>query len=101
MIRSVYYDQIEILKSIMQLCDINRFCIDATYGNGQFYKTLPKPLRCFDLDGSLDGVEQASSDNLPVENSSIKSFVFDPPFLTSFIVLFIQELTGPILIVSC
>ena len=81
-IKSVSYDQAEILQSIMKLCNIERFCVDVTYGNGQFYKKIPQPIRRFDLDGSLDNVEQASSDNLPLETSSIKSLVFDPPFLT-------------------
>ena len=81
-IKSVSYDQIEILKSIMHLCHIEQFCVDVTYGNGNFYKEIPKPVRCFDIDGNLPGVEQASSDNLPIEESSIKSLVFDPPFLT-------------------
>jgi len=81
-IKSTSYDQSEILKSIMTLCKIERFCVDATYGNGEFYKTIPRPVRCFDLDGDLKGVEQASSDSLPLETASIKSLVFDPPFLT-------------------
>ena len=81
-IRSVSYDQIEILKSIMSLCKIDRFCVDATYGNGQFYKDIPEPVRRFDIDGTLGNVEQASSDKLPIDQGSIKSFVFDPPFLT-------------------
>ena len=81
-VRSVSYDQVEILKSIMVLCSIDRFCVDATYGNGQFYKKIPKPLRCFDIDGTLENVEEASSNKLPIESSTIKSLVFDPPFLT-------------------
>ena len=81
-IKSISFNQTEILKSIMKLCGIDRFCADVTYGNGNFYKEIPKPGRCFDIDGSLPGVEQASSDNLPIETSSIKSLMFDPPFLT-------------------
>lgn len=81
-IKSVSYDQSEILKSIMSLCGIEQFCADVTYGNGQFYKSVPKPLLRFDLDGTLPDVQQASSDNLPLPSSSIKSMVFDPPFLT-------------------
>jgi hypothetical protein len=91
MIRSVYYDQVEILKSIMELCNIERFCADVTYGNGKFYSDIPKPFFCFDLD--LDLIKKAelpsdsirgscSSNNLPLDSKSIKSLVFDPPFLT-------------------
>ena len=81
-LRSVSYDQIEILKSIMTLCKIDRFCADVTYGNGGFYKDIPKPGYRFDLDGDLDGVTQADSTALPLGGESISSLVFDPPFLT-------------------
>ena len=81
-LRSVSYDQIEILKSIMTLCKIDRFCADVTYGNGGFYKDIPKPEHRFDLDGDLDGVTQADSTALPLGGESISSLVFDPPFLT-------------------
>lgn len=81
-LKSVSYDQIEILKSIMALCGIERFCADVTYGNGVFYKDIPKPGYKFDLDGGLDGVTQADSADLPLGDESISSLVFDPPFLT-------------------
>lgn len=81
MIRSVYENQIDILKSIMELCNIERFDVDVTYGNGQFYKEIEKPLHCFDIDPNLVDTP-ASSDNLPLYESSVRSLVFDPPFLT-------------------
>ncbi|QDP46605.1 MAG: putative methyltransferase [Prokaryotic dsDNA virus sp.] len=81
MIKSVYENQIDILKSIMTLCNIKRFDVDVTYGNGMFYKEIEKPLYCFDIDPSL--VETpASSDNLPLADNSVSSLIFDPPFLT-------------------
>lgn len=81
MIKSVYENQIDILKSIMTLCNIERFDVDVTYGNGMFYKELEKPMHCFDIDPSL--VETpASSDDLPLADSSVSSLIFDPPFLT-------------------
>ena len=81
-LRSVSYDQIEILKSIMTLCKIDRFCADVTYGNGGFYKDIEKPEHRFDLDGDLADVVQADSTDLPLGDESISSLVFDPPFLT-------------------
>jgi tRNA G10 N-methylase Trm11 len=85
MIKSVYYDQIEILQSIMELCGIKRFCADVTYGNGKFYDNdkIKKPLFRFDIDPQPGhDVLQYSSTKLPLENNKIKSLVFDPPFLT-------------------
>ena len=82
MIRSVYYCQHEILKSIMQLCGIERFCADVTYGNGGFYKEIPEPVFKFDISPQVDGVTERSSSNLNLIDNQIKSLVFDPPFLT-------------------
>lgn len=82
MIKSVYYDQIEILKSIMELCGIKRFCADVTYGNGKFYGDIEQPEFKGDISPQVDGVKECSSSSLPVSDSAFKSLVFDPPFLT-------------------
>ena len=82
MIKSVYYDQIDILKSIMELCGINRFCADITYGNGKFYGDIDKPIFKGDISPQVEGVTECSSSSLPVEACQFKSLVFDPPFLT-------------------
>lgn len=82
MIKSVYYDQSEILGSIMELCGIDRFCADVTYGNGSFYKTVQDPLLKYDISPQVEGVVEASSSDLPLRDEQLKSLVFDPPFLT-------------------
>lgn len=82
MIKSVYYDQSEILRSIMGLCRIEQFCADLTYGNGKFYQEIPEPYLKFDICPQVPGVISASSSALPVSSGSLKSVVFDPPFLT-------------------
>ena len=87
MIKSVYYDQIGILQSIMELYGIERFCADVTYGNGKFYDndTIPKPRHKFDIappEAVKYEVTQCSSANMPLSDSCINSLVFDPPFLT-------------------
>ena len=81
--RSVSTDQSEILNSIIKLYCPEGFHLDATYGNGSFYKNgVPKPKLRFDLDESLEDCEYGDSTNLPLESASINSVVFDPPFLT-------------------
>lgn len=82
MIKSVYYNQSEILLSIMELCGIEKFCADLTYGNGKFYQEIPDPDFKFDICPQVTGVITASSSDLPVSTGSLKSVVFDPPFLT-------------------
>ena len=83
MIKSVNYNQSVILQEIMQLCGIKRFCADVTYGNGKFYSEIPKPIHRFDIDPQPGhDVLKFSSTEIPLPTNSLKSIVFDPPFLT-------------------
>jgi len=81
-IQSISYDQEYIIKSIMDLCGINYFDVDATYANGNFWKNLPQPSLKFDIDPQTKDTIHANSMFLPLKENSIKSFMFDPPFLT-------------------
>jgi tRNA G10 N-methylase Trm11 len=81
-IQSVSYDQEYIIKSIMELCGIERFDADLTYANGSFWKNLPHPHLKFDIDPQTPDTIQANSMFLPIAQSSIQSVMFDPPFLT-------------------
>lgn len=75
-------DQSQILSGIVDLhCDGEIHC-DATFGNGAFYKAMPPPLLKFDIDPQVDGVVKADSQDLPVDDCSLSSIMFDPPFLT-------------------
>lgn len=81
--RSVSFDQHEILSWIRYLHCPDGFDVDATWGNGGFYPCHSLwPARRFDIDPTLADCETASSDNLPLADSSVSSVVFDPPFLT-------------------
>ena len=82
MIRSVSFDQFEILESIKTLLEVEQFDADLSYGNGTFYKNSTEPLHKFDIDPQRDNVTRASSTALPLADQSISTAVFDPPFLT-------------------
>ena len=83
MIKSVNDNQHQILLDIMQLCGIEQFEADISYGNGSFYnKGVPEPGHKFDIDPQQSDTKQAHSGDLPVESKSLSSVVFDPPFLT-------------------
>ena len=81
-IQSVSYEQDYIIRSIMELCGIDRFDVDMTYGNGGFWKMLSQPKMKFDLDPQTVDTIQANSMALPLGQSCIDSVMFDPPFLT-------------------
>ena len=81
--KSVSEDQFEILDAIQLLHCPNGFDVDATFGNGGFYRSKNDwPTHRFDADNSLQNCVEARSDDLPLPDGSVASVVFDPPFLT-------------------
>jgi hypothetical protein len=80
-ISSISYSNDEIIKNIMSLYSIERFDLDCTYSIGQFWKVLPQPKYKSDLVPQTPDTIQANSTNLPFENNSMKSIMFDPPFV--------------------
>lgn len=81
-VRSVYKSQDEILEGIRRLHCPEGFECDMTYGNGNFWRKLPRPKLCYDITPLHEGVQQACSTRLPVLPGSLSNVVFDPPFLT-------------------
>ena len=82
-IKSVSYSQEEILNWIIQLYCPEGFDLDPTYSKGVFYKNISPPRLKYDLNPQIDGVQQADCTNLPLETRSLKSIVFDPPFVAA------------------
>lgn len=82
MIKSIYNDQEEILRSIIKLHCPEGFDADLTFGNGVFWKHINKPRLCFDITPLKEGVTKADSRMLPLAPGSIGNVVFDPPFMT-------------------
>jgi hypothetical protein len=65
----------------MELYKIDRFDLDCTYSTGNFWKGLPTPTHKTDLYPSNDETIEANSENLPFENESMRSIMYDPPFV--------------------
>lgn len=81
MITTISYKQEEIIQNIINLYVPEGFDLDPTYSKGVFYKNLPKPRICMDLHPQVPGVVEADARSLPLPSSSIKSIMFDPPFI--------------------
>ena len=82
MIKSVSYNQTEILKSIIELhIPDKKIHADIPYGSGCFYKDIERPSICMDINPKFDFVVETDSNLLPFCNDSLNSIVFDPPFL--------------------
>ena len=86
MVKSISYDQSEIIRWILDLHVKNKkIDCDPTYSVGNFYKNtgIEEPKYKFDIYPKVDGVEFGDSRNLPLENCSIDCMMFDPPFLAT------------------
>lgn len=80
-ITSISFSNEDIIRNIMLLEGIERFDLDCTYSIGSFWKHLPKPTYKSDLFPKSKNIIEASSNDLPFENESLKSIMFDPPFI--------------------
>jgi hypothetical protein len=81
MIKSISFSQDQILQDIVALHTGTIQC-DVTFGSGCFYKKgLARPELCFDLEPRVPGVIPADVRRLPLQEASVRSVMFDPPFL--------------------
>lgn len=72
----------QALYNIMYLHNAGRaFDVDAAYSKGVMWTDLPEPVRKFDLSPQVEGVEQSDARALPLDENSVNSIAFDPPFL--------------------
>ena len=86
LIKSISYDQSEIIKWILQLhVPTGKIDCDPTYSIGNFYKNtgIDEPTYRFDINPQIEGVEFGDSRKLPLKDSSINCIMFDPPFLAT------------------
>lgn len=86
MIKSISYDQTEIINWILDLhVPSHHIDCDPTYSKGNFYNNtgIQQPKYKFDILPQVDGVEYGDSRNLPLDDASIGCMMFDPPFLAT------------------
>lgn len=82
-IKSVMYNDKDILTAIKQLyLDGENFDLDPCFSKGKFYKGLDLPSIRMDKTPSIPGVQENDIINgIPLNDKSIKSVIFDPPFM--------------------
>lgn len=85
MVKSISYDQVEIIKDIIALyIPSGKIDCDPTFSKGNFYNNdiVIRPKYCYDIN-PIDGVEYSDCRRLPLAEESIDSIMFDPPFLAT------------------
>lgn len=86
MVKSISYDQTEIINNILKLhVPEHKINCDPTFSKGVFYKDtgIEPPKHKFDISPQCDGVEFGDSRNLPLTSNSLRCIMFDPPFLAT------------------
>lgn len=82
-VKSVMNSDRDVLVGIRQLyLDNKNFDLDPCYSTGKFYEDLEKPV--YKMDKIPQNDEVAQNDilkGIPLADNSIKSIVFDPPFM--------------------
>ena len=84
-IKSISYDQQEIINNILYLYNKNNpIDFDPCYNIGSFYKNniVKDPEIKSDINPTLPGVKKYDVRSLPFENQ-FKCIIFDPPFIIS------------------
>jgi hypothetical protein len=73
----------DILKAVLDLyVKEQSFELDPCYSSGKFYEDLPRPFIKFDKEPKDESIKQNDLINgIPLSDNSIKSIVFDPPFM--------------------
>ncbi len=82
-IKTIGYDQKEMISNILKLHCPSGIDLDCTYSKGSFYKNAPysEPTYKSDIMPKYDDVIEADAKALPFEDSCFKCVMFDPPFL--------------------
>lgn len=86
LIKSVSDNQIDIIKDIIKLYIPNgQIDCDPTYSKGIFYNNteILRPQYVFDIIPQYDFVQKGDARNLPFEDNTLNSIMFDPPFLAT------------------
>lgn len=84
MVKSISYNEQEIIQWILKLHCKTGIELDPTYSKGNFYKgNFDEPIHKFDLYPQVEGVQQANAENLPLQDGSVNTIMFDPPFLAT------------------
>ncbi len=82
-IKSIQNSDKDVLVAIKELyLNGGNFDLDPCYSSGKFYEDLERPKIKMDKEPKSEDIKQNDLLNgLPLENGSIRSIVFDPPFM--------------------
>ena len=81
-IKSISYNEKEIQENILKLySELDFYELDPCYSKGVFYKKIKQPELKFDINPITKDTKQADVRKLPLKDNSVRSIMFDPPFI--------------------
>lgn len=80
-ISTISYSQDEIINNIIHLYCPDGIECDPTFSRGNFYKNIPPPKYKYDLIPQVEGVIKSDCRSLPLKAASVRTLMFDPPFI--------------------
>lgn len=84
MIKSISFNEQEIIQGILKLHCEFPIELDATYSKGNFYKKgIKEPKYKYDIYPQQLDVIKANAEKLPLNDKTINTIMFDPPFLAT------------------
>lgn len=80
-VTTISYSNDETIRNIMTLYNIEQFDLDCTYSKGVFWRKIKGPKIKTDLFPLNDSIIRANTEDLPFEDKSMNSIMYDPPFV--------------------
>ena len=86
LIKTTNTNQLDIIRDIQRLYVPEGFELDPTYSKGKFYEKpgVITPTHKYDLYPQRPDVLKATAEDLPFDDASINSIMFDPPFMAGY-----------------
>ena len=81
MIPSVFDNEQQLLKSLIEIHAPNGIELDPMFFKGNFYKEINRPKFIFDLNPQHADCNQSDASNLPLPDNAVVCMVLDPPFM--------------------
>ena len=81
MIQSVFQDEQELLKAVIEVHSPEGIELDPMYFKGNFYKQIPKPKMIYDINPQVSECKQGDARKLLLGSGTINSMILDPPFM--------------------
>ena len=85
-IKTIGYNQHDMINDIIKLhVPSGRIDADVTFSKGVFYKNgkVKEPRYKYDINPVVPGVIKANAKDLPLDDNSLSTIMFDPPFLAT------------------